>query len=49
MLEAQIGRFHGLWVLIQKVLDESNIDYKDTAAWRPHSDCSDKRRTEFFK
>ena len=33
---------------IRKKLDESNGDYKATAAWKPHSDCSDKERTPKF-
>ena len=28
--------------------DESNGDYEGTAAWKPHSDSSDKKRTPEF-
>ena len=31
-----------------KELDIFSGDYKGTTAWKPHSDCSDKKRTPEF-
>ena len=29
-------------------MDESNVDYEGTSAWKPNSDCSDQKRTSGF-